>query len=152
MEEIRRLPRIELATSDVLVAETAQPEGLYFLESGAVEVIKGSTRIARESTPGAVFGEVSLLLHSCSTATVRAIEPSVFHVARDGEAFLAAHPAIALVLARLLASRLEAVTRYVADIKSQFKESATHLGMVESVVDTLIAKQPRQISRKNRGH
>ncbi len=152
LEVIRTLPRIELATGDVLITESRRPEGLFFLESGSVEVIKGPTRIARSSTPGSVFGELSLLLQSCSTATVRAIEPSTFHVASDGEAFLRDHPAIAFSLARLLAQRLEAVTRYVADMKSQFKESASHLDMVETVVDTVLTKQPREIERKNRGH
>ncbi len=152
LETIRTLPRVELAAGDVLITESRQPEGLFFLESGSVEVLKGPTRIARSSVPGSVFGEVSLLLASCSTATVRATEPSSFHVARDGEAFLRENPAIAFSLARLLAHRLEAVTRYVADIKSQFKDSATHLDMVETVVDTLIAKHPREIDRKNRGH
>ncbi len=152
LEVIRTLPRIELATGDVLITESRQIEGLFFLETGAVEVLKGSTRIARSSIPGSVFGEISLLLASVSTATVRATEPSSFHIARHAEAFLRQNPAIVFSLAQLLAQRLEAVTRYVADIKSQFKDSVTHLDMVDTVVDTLIAKHPREIERKNRGH
>lgn len=152
LEATRDLPRIELPPGKVLIAESLSPEGLYFLESGAVDIFKGSSRIARENTPGAVFGEMSLLLESCATATVRAAEPCVFRAAWDGRAFLESHPAIALKLAHLLARRLEGVTRYVADLKVQFKESSTHFDMVESVVDTLIAKQPRHIERKNRGH
>ncbi len=152
LEAIRDLPRIELPAGKVLIAETLTPEGLYFLESGTVEIFKGSNRIAREDQPGAVFGEMSLLLESCATATVQALTPCTFRAAWDGRAFLETHPAIALKLAHLLAHRLEGVTRYVADLKDQFKESPSHLDMVESVVDCLIAKQPRNIPRKNRGH
>ncbi len=152
MEAIHTLPRIDLAPGKVLIAESLTPEGLYFLESGAVEIFKGSTRIARESKPGAIFGEMSLLLDSCATATVRAIEPAVFRAAWRGSAFLEENPAIALVIARLLAHRLEGVTRYVADLKDQFKDTSSHLHMVESVVDSLIVRQPRHVERKNRGH
>lgn len=153
MAVIQGLPRVELADGAVLVTEGQVPDGLYFLESGTVEVFKRSERVARESTVGAVFGEMALLLESCATATVRAAGPCSFRVARDGAAFLRTHPEMGVELACLLANRLEAITRYVADFRAQFREGhSTPVAMVEGVVDTLLVRQPRRVERKNRGH
>ncbi len=151
-EAIHHLPTVDYAAGEVIITETKDTQGLYFLESGTVDVFKGATRVARESTPGAVFGEMALLLESVATATVRARDGCRFYVARDGAEFLAAHPEVGFYLAHLLATRLETITRYVADVKAQFKEGAAHLGMVDGVVDTLMVKQPRFVERKNRGH
>jgi CRP-like cAMP-binding protein len=151
-EAILHLPTVDYAVGEVIIMESKEAHGLYFLESGTVEVFKGATRVATESTPGAVFGEMALLLNSVATATVRAREACRFYVARDGAGFLAAHPQVGFYLAHLLATRLETITRYVADVKAQFKQSAAHLGMVDGVVDTLLVKQPRFVVRKNRGH
>jgi CRP-like cAMP-binding protein len=42
--------------------------GLLFLKSGAVEVIKDGVQIASVSAPGAVFGELAVLLDQPHTA------------------------------------------------------------------------------------
>ena len=42
--------------------------------------------------PGAVFGEVSVLLNQPHSATVRCLAPSRFHVVRDSLNFLQGHP------------------------------------------------------------
>lgn len=151
-EAIRNLPTVDFEAGDVVIAESMPTPGLFFLQSGAVDVFKGATRVATESAEGAVFGEMSLLLASSSTATVCARVRSTFHVAADGAEFLRTHPQIAFLIARLLASRLEAITRYVADVKEQCRQGAVDLRMVDDVVETLIARQPRRIERQGRGH
>ncbi len=146
------LPLVDYAAGEVVVAEGRKPEGLFFLASGSVEVFKGATRVARESEPGAVFGEMAALLDSVATATVRARQDSRFHIARNAAEFFTAQPKVGFHLARLLALRLETITLYVADVKAQFKDHAAHLGMVDDVVESLLARQPRHVERRNRGH
>jgi CRP-like cAMP-binding protein len=111
---------------------------IYVLASGAVEVLKNGVQINVVSEPGTFFGEVSLLLDEPHTASVRAVEPSTFHVADDAIAFIGARPEIALAIARLLARRLHFVTTYLVDVKRQFEGSGDHLAIVDEVLESLV--------------
>jgi CRP-like cAMP-binding protein len=65
------------AGEDVLTAGSSTGR-LLVLKSGAVEVVKDGVQIAKVSTPGAVFGELSILLDQPHRADVRALEQSEF--------------------------------------------------------------------------
>jgi CRP/FNR family transcriptional regulator, cyclic AMP receptor protein len=54
---------------------------LLILRKGAVVIVKDDIEIARVAEPGAVFGELSILLDKPHTAHVRALETSEFLVA-----------------------------------------------------------------------
>ena len=149
---IETLPLRALDRGEILIEENGHETEIFFLKTGAVEVLKGDTFITKESEPGAVFGEMSVLLGSASTATVKVIAPSVFYVAENGAEFLKSNPELSLYLATVLALRLEAVTRYLADVKSQYAEEGNHLGMVDSLLSTLMVRHPRRVERGNRGH
>jgi CRP-like cAMP-binding protein len=152
-EEVLALPVMEFAPGEVIITEGRKPEALYFLDHGSVEIFKGEMRVARESQRGASFGDMALLLDLPGTATVRAVTSSRFFVARDAAAFLRSHPHVLFGIACQLAERLEAITRYVADVKSQFHtQGVTHLEMIDSVVESLLVKTPRRIPRTGRGH
>lgn len=152
MAVVHKLPPRACDSGEILIEEGGDPSGLFFLKTGAVEILKGETPVAKEYTPGAVFGEMSVLLGGEATATVRTIAPSVFLVAEDGAAFLKANPELSLHLATILALRLEAVTRYLADVKGQYASEDGHLGMVDSLLQTLMARHPRKVERGDRGH
>ena len=82
----KRLAALPLATyqagETVLTAGSATGR-LLILKEGAVEVVKEGVQIAKVTEPGAVFGELSVLLDKPHTADVRALETSQLHVA-DG--------------------------------------------------------------------
>jgi CRP-like cAMP-binding protein len=121
------------------MTEGTTPAGvLYVLLSGSVEVVKGEVQITTVAEPGAFLGEMSVLLGTPHTATVRALEPSSFHVVDDPLGFLQAHPAGAFELARLLARRLHFVNSYLVDLKRQFSDHGNHLSMVDEVLETLV--------------
>jgi CRP-like cAMP-binding protein len=84
---------------------------------------------------------MSVLLATPHTATVRALEPSTFHVVEDPLGFLQAHPGSAFELARLLARRLHFVNSYLVDLKRQFADHGNHLSMVDEVLETLVHHQ-----------
>jgi CRP-like cAMP-binding protein len=72
------------------------------LKKGAVAIVKEDTEIAKVTEPGAVFGELSILLDQPNKVDVRALEPSQFHVA-DATVLLTLSPIaahVAMVLAR----------------------------------------------------
>src|SRR5437773_10412745 len=92
---------------------------LYVLIEGRLEVVKGDTVVAVITEPGAVLGEMSVLLDQPHTATVRAASDSTVYEIGDAAAFLREQPAVALLIARLLAQRLYVATTYLADIMHQ---------------------------------
>ena len=130
------LPEVSLAPGDVLVAEGDAPGSLWVLVSGALRVSVGGAEVNAVTHPGAVIGEVSLLLGRPSTATVTAVEPCVLRVAADGAALLDGDARIARTIAVGLAERLAFVTTYLADLKHQYGD-APGLAMVGDVLRRL---------------
>ena len=128
-------------TGTTLLEEGGRTGCLYVLVEGKVGVFKGETCIATISQPGAVFGEVSVLLSEPHSATVRCLAPSRFHVVHDSLNFLQANPGFTLHVSRLLAQRLHAMTRYLMDLKAQFEDRSDHLGMVDEVLESLLHHQ-----------
>src|SRR3981189_3991750 len=66
---------------------------LYVLIEGRLEVVKGDTVVAIITEPGAVLGEMSVLLDQPHTATVRAATASTIHEIGDAASFLHKQPA-----------------------------------------------------------
>ena len=130
-----------------LVIREGQTTGhLYVLIEGRLEVIKGDTVVAIITEPGAVLGEMSVLLDQPHTATVRAASDSTVYEIGDAASFLRQQPAVALLIARLLAQRLNVATTYLADIMHQYAGHGDHLAMVGEILQTMINLPPITIS------
>ena len=120
LETCAGAPSRDFAAGDVLLSEGNTTGRLYILAGGAVEVLRGNTQVAVVGDPGAVFGEMSVLLNRPHTATVKALTPVRMFVFDDAEGFLKSKPDIAFFLSKLLAQRLAAATTYLVDLKRQF--------------------------------
>jgi CRP/FNR family cyclic AMP-dependent transcriptional regulator len=140
LELAAHLPSVAYAPGDIIVAEGGTEGGLWVLESGALNVRKGGVLVNSITTPGALIGEISLLLSIPFSATVEASTPTVMRYAVDGQAFLSAEPAILRLLAVGLAERLNFVTSYLADLKHQYGD-APGLSMVSDVLRKLSQRQ-----------
>jgi CRP-like cAMP-binding protein len=134
------LPEIELSAGDTLVEEGRAAGGLWVLVSGALEVRKGTVRVNTITRPGALIGEISVLLDTVYSATVRATETTRLRHAADGRALLASDPSITRLVAVGLAERLNFVTTYLADLKHQYGD-APGLSMVSDVLSQLAQRQ-----------
>ena len=119
---------------------------LYVLIEGRLEVVKGDTVVATMTEPGAVVGEMSVLLDTPHTATVRAAADSVIYEIDDAASFLRQQPALALMIARMLAQRLNVATTYLADLNRQYGGHGNHLAMVGDVLQSMINLPPTQVS------
>ena len=119
---------------------------LYVLIEGRLEVVKGDTVVAIITEPGAVQGEMSVLLDQPHTATVRAASDSAVYEIGDAASFLRDQPEVALLIARLLAQRLNVATTYLADIMQQYAGHGDHLAMVGEILQTMINLPPIKIS------
>jgi CRP/FNR family cyclic AMP-dependent transcriptional regulator len=131
---------------DLLLEEGKTSGRLYVLCEGTVEVLRGATQVAAVSEPGAVFGEMSIVLGVPHTATVRAVTSGYAYVFENADAFLRSHPEIAFLIARLLATRLNAATTYLVDLKRQFAGHDDHFGMVGEVLESLMHHQDEAVS------
>ncbi len=130
------LPETVLEPGQTLVVEGAANQSIWVLVSGRLAVAKSDQDVNSISAPGALIGEVSVLLERASTATVRAVEPSRMRYAEDGLEFLMSHPTLIRHVAMGLADRLDSVTTYLADLKDQYAD-APGLAMIPSIVGRL---------------
>jgi CRP-like cAMP-binding protein len=132
-----RMPERQIAGGVTLLGDGERAGVLYILIDGEIEVRKGEYQLHVISKPGAVLGEISVLLDAPHTATVKTTKPSRFYVIEDPRAFLVSHPAVALGIASLLAERLNLMTTYLVDLKRQYEGSDDHFGMIDEVLETL---------------
>jgi CRP/FNR family cyclic AMP-dependent transcriptional regulator len=131
------------AADEVVMQQGIQSGLLLVLLSGEVEVLRDEVRVATALQPGVVFGEMSTLLDEPHTATVRARTPCSFAVIERPREFLENSAQASVFVAELLARRLNALNRYLVDVKRQY-EGHDHLGMVDEVIETLMHRQPRK--------
>jgi CRP-like cAMP-binding protein len=128
-------------TDEIILRQGDHSGIMLAMIEGQVEVLRDGIRVARTSQPGVVFGEMSVLLGGPHTATVRALAPSSFALIENPREFLNNSAQASLFLAELLAHRLDALNKYLTDVKRQY-EGHDHLGMVDQVLETLMQRQP----------
>lgn len=135
------LPIHTFAAGTLLIREGEARGPLLVLRDGEVVVLKGEVPVATVRTPGAMFGEMATLLDRPTSATVMARTTVLMHVIDDPAGFMGSSPAIALHTARMLAQRLHDATTYLADLKRQFEDEQSHMGMVDRILGSLLNQQ-----------
>ena len=139
-------PQRELSAGELVISEGGRTGRLYVLVDGQLEVVKGDTVVATVAEPGAIFGEMSILLDQDHTANVRAASKSTIYVIDDANAFMRDRPEVALLVAQLLARRLYVATTYLADIKRQYAGQGNHLAMVGDLLQSMINLAPSTVT------
>ena len=151
LSALQSAPQVSHPAGHIVIAEGAPLQGVYFLEAGEVEVSKRGVAIAEIFEPGAILGEMSWLLETVPTATVKTIAPCTFRHVADPAAFFHQQPDATVHMAVILARRVDSLNRYLVEIKNQFRDRADHLGMIDEVLDALMLKHPRDIPRRDAG-
>lgn len=134
------LDEVELAAGEILVREGERTGSIWVLVSGSLRVTKSGALINTIDRPGAVFGEVAVLLGSDHSATVEAAVPTRLRYAQDGRALLHSDPRILFLFASALAERLSLLTTYLADLKNQYGDTPG-IAMVSDVLGRLATHQ-----------
>src|SRR6516164_8985228 len=75
------LPLVTYQPGETVIVGGSTTGHLLILKEGNVAVVKDDTEIAKVAEPGAVLGELSVLLDRPHTSDVRALETSQFHIA-----------------------------------------------------------------------
>lgn len=130
------LPESSYEPGDIVITEGGDSTGVWVLVSGSLLITKSGKEVNRVTQPGALVGEMSILLGVPDSATVAAAEPCRMRYAENGEALLTSDPRIIHLVAVGLAERLNFVTTYLADLKNQYGD-APGLAMVPEVLQAL---------------
>jgi len=131
-KSVAALPVVTYQAGETVIAEGSRTGRLLILGKGVVAIVKEDTEIAQVAEPGAVFGELSVLLDRPHTAEVRALEPSQFHVANAVTLF-AQDPIAVLYVATVLAHRLNAANHALIQLKSQLQAGQPNSVVVKTV-------------------
>ena len=126
------LPLVTYQPGETVIVDGSTTGRLLILKKGNVAVVKEDTEIATVAEPGAVFGELSVLLNQPHTADVRALETSQFHIA-NATTLLAQNPAAVLYIATVLAHRLDGANHALIQLKHQLSTGEPHSVIAKTV-------------------
>ncbi len=121
------------AGAELITQGTEAGGSLIVLKEGEVEVRRDGRFIASVKQPGAIFGEMSVLLDRPHSATVRAVTDVQLYVIENALEVLEAHPAWLLQIARLLAQRVNTTTAQLIALKQQADEEPDVLVLPSNV-------------------
>lgn len=135
------LPKRRFAAGDVLLQEGGTSGRLFIVTAGSFEILKGAYQINTVDEPGAIFGEMSVLLGLPHMATVKALTDAEAYEVEGADGFLNMRSEINHFISKMLAQRLHGMTSYLVDLKTQFEDHSNHLGMVDEVLEVLANQQ-----------
>jgi CRP/FNR family transcriptional regulator, cyclic AMP receptor protein len=141
LELSSHLPEVEIDSGHEILREGERTGAIWILLSGELRVRRGTTVIDWIDRPGAVIGEMAVLLERAATASVEATEPSRLRHAANGEEFLA-DPMVTRLVAVGMADRLNLVTTYLVDLQEQY-DDAPEMNMVREMLKRLMDRRIR---------
>ena len=127
------LPLTTYCAGETILTAGSNTGRLLILKKGEVAIIKDFIEIARVKEPGAVIGELAVLLGQPHTADVQALEDSQFHVADGG--LLAKDPVMVLHVAKILARRLIAADSGLVELNKQLNTGQSPNVLSETLID-----------------
>ena len=134
MERVESLPERAVEPGEVVVHAGGATGQLMFLKRGTLDIEIEDEHLMRVSEPGAVVGDIAVLLDRPHTATVRAAAPSALYVVDDPIRFLRNEPELLLYVARVLAERLNAVNHLLIDSRKRISEGGEKSGLLADVL------------------
>ncbi|HVY51077.1 MAG TPA: cyclic nucleotide-binding domain-containing protein [Devosia sp.] len=140
------LPVRALAAGEALIQSGEAGGEMYVLETGRLSVEREGVEIATIEEPGALVGEMSVLLGIDHSATVRAIGPARVRVVENALAFLERTPLVALHVATLACARLDATSALLAELKKEHG-GKTEQGMLARIFGALNAPPRGAVAR-----
>lgn len=134
-ESLVSLPILTFEPGESVLAAGSRTGQLFILRQGVVEVAREGQQIATVSEPGAIFGELAIILNKPHTADVRALERSEFHVAK-ASSLLTDNAAALLYVSAVLAQRLDAANEVLVEIKRDLQDGKRP-GVISKALDKL---------------
>ena len=126
------LPVVTYQPGEFVIVDGSKTGRLLILKTGAVAVVKDDTEIAQVAEPGAVFGDLSVLLDQPHTADVRALETSRFHIA-NATTLIEQNPMAVRHVATVLAHRLDGLNHALIQLKNQLQTGEAYSAVTKTV-------------------
>jgi CRP/FNR family transcriptional regulator, cyclic AMP receptor protein len=123
-------PLRHLGPGERLIEEGDAGGDLYVLQSGRLIVSRDGVDIATIVEPGALIGEMSVLLGIDHSATVRADRASEVRVIDNAIAFLERTPLVALHVATLACERLDRTSALLVELRKETEGRAEEQGFI----------------------
>lgn len=122
--------------------EGEQGGNLYILETGRLMVERQGVKIAEIKEPGAMVGEMSVLLGNESSATVRAERQCTIRVIENAIPFLERTPLVALHVATLACARLDATSALLVDLRKESAGKTQEQSLLNRIFSSLLTQPP----------
>lgn len=133
------LPLETLAPGTHLTTEGTRSGQLYILESGTLSVMREGIGLATLDEPGAIIGEMAVLLGIPHSATVIAKTEAKVRVVADAIGALSQNAEFALHLATIACARLNATSALLVELKSQAAGKAREQALMSRILMALAA-------------
>jgi CRP/FNR family cyclic AMP-dependent transcriptional regulator len=130
------LPVDRIPAGTMIMAAGETSGRIMILKEGAVEVAREGVAIAEVDDPGAIFGELSILLKRAHTADVRTTRPSTFRIVA-GERLFEEGPDAALYVATALAQRLDRANDRLLEIQRKLESEQHPPGAIAKMIETI---------------
>lgn len=123
-----------LAPGDELIVQGAAGGTLFVLEEGELAVERDGVAITTISARNALVGEMSVLLGTPNSATVRAIGPTTVRAIENARGRLMEDPELTFHIASLVATRLDATTALLVDLSKEHPAQHNLLARILSAI------------------
>jgi CRP-like cAMP-binding protein len=133
------LPLETLAPGTHLTTEGTRSGQLYILESGTLTVQREGVALATIDEPGAIIGEMAVLLGIPHSATVIARDTARVRVVDDALGTLSQNAEFALHLATIACARLNATSALLVELKGQAAGKAKEQALMSRILMALAA-------------
>lgn len=139
----RGQPARTLGAGEALIEAGDAGGELYVLEAGRLTVSRDGIDIATIDQPGALIGEMSVLLGDDHSATVRAETASTVRVIEDALPFLERTPLMALHVATLACERLDRTSALLVQLRKEAEDKAGDSGVFGRIFGALTSPASR---------
>lgn len=112
-------PTRNLQPGEVLILQGGPGGDLFILEAGQLAVERDGVPVTTISAANALVGEMSVLLGTPNSATVRAIGHVTVRTITDARTQLMQDPELTFLLASLVAIRLDATTALLVNLAKE---------------------------------
>jgi CRP/FNR family transcriptional regulator, cyclic AMP receptor protein len=149
------LPTETLPAGTFLTLEGGRSGQVYVLETGQLTVLRQGVKLASIDRPGALIGEMAVLLDTAHSASVRAEGAVKVRVLADAAAAFVADPALALHVARVAVGRLNTTSALLVELQRTTRSRPAELALVERLLGALAgagASLPGRPSRQRIDH
>jgi CRP/FNR family transcriptional regulator, cyclic AMP receptor protein len=136
-DRLTACPTVAFAAGELVLRQGTVTERLLFLCEGAVDILRDGVMLARVAEPGAVLGDMAVILGRPHSADVRAALPSRCHVIEDAARLLRAEPELALYVMTVLAGRLDAVNGLLIEARTRLDDAGPQRGFLAEMLDSL---------------